>query len=267
MLRHTYSVFIFFILLAFLFFTKASVLLYVLLIVAFLAITSWGAFDIRLNYFSTNICRSNNKIDKEIAITFDDGPHEKTEEILDLLLKYNSKATFFCIGKQIEKYPEILKRIVAEGHNIGNHSYSHSNWNGFFSAKKIASEIEHTKELIAQLVHKKTRIYRPPFGVTNPNISRAISRTNQVVIGWNVRSLDTVIESEVLVFERIKKRIKPGSIILLHDTSAKTVWVLEQLLLFLQSEGYKTKTIEELLDIQAYEITNNNQFVQANINK
>lgn len=267
MLRHKYSVFIFFIFLAFLFFTKASLFFYVVLFLTFLAITSWGAFDMRLNYFSRNISKSNTCKDKVIALTFDDGPHEKTEEILDLLLKYNSKATFFCIGKQIEKYPEILKRIVAEGHNIGNHSYSHSNWNGFFSAKKIASEIEQTKELIAQLVHKKTRIYRPPFGVTNPNISRAISRTNQVVIGWNLRSLDTVIESEVLIFERIKKRIKPGSIILLHDTSAKTVWVLEQLLLFLQSEGYKTKTIEELLDIQAYEITKNNQFVQANINK
>lgn len=240
--------------LAFLFFTKASILFYVLLFLAFLAITSWGAFDIRLNYFSKNICEGINKKEKEIALTFDDGPHEKTNEILDVLLKHNAKATFFCIGKQIEKYPEIIERIVTEGHNVGNHSYSHSNWNGFFSSQKIASEIEQTKELIAQFGHKKTRLYRPPFGVTNPNISKAISKTNQVVIGWNVRSLDTVIDNETLILERIKKRVKPGAIILLHDTSAKTVSVLEQLLLFLQAEGYKTKTIEELLDIQAYEI-------------
>ncbi len=239
--------------LAFLFFTNASAVFYVLLLLAFLGITSWGAFDIRLNYFSNNICQSSNKNNKEIALTFDDGPHEKTIEILDVLLKYNAKATFFCIGKQIEKHPKILERIVAEGHNVGNHSYSHSNWNGFFSSKKIALEIEQTKELIAQLVNKKVRLYRPPFGVTNPNIAKAISKTNQVVIGWNIRSLDTVIENETLIFERIKKRLKPGSIILLHDTSAKTVSVLEQLLLFLQSEGYKTKTIQELLEIPAYE--------------
>ncbi len=248
MLRHKYSVFIFFLLLAFLFFIKAGMGLYVLLFLAFLAITSWGAFDIRLNYFSNNICESNTKKDKEIALTFDDGPHEKTIEILDVLLKYNAKATFFCIGKQIEKHPEILKRIIAEGHNVGNHSYSHSNWNGFFSTKKIASEIEQTEKLIAQFTHKKTRLYRPPFGVTNPNIAKAVLKTNQKVIGWNIRSLDTVIKNEDLILERIKKRIQPGSIVLLHDTSAKTVSVLEQLLLFLQTEGYKTITIEELLE-------------------
>ena len=253
MLRYKYSVFIFFILLLFFFFIKVSTVSYVLLCLAFLGITTWGAFDIRLNYFSKNICQSNNKKDKEIALTFDDGPHENTVEILDVLLKYNAKATFFCIGKQIEKYPKTVERIIAEGHNIGNHSYSHSNWNGFFSTKKIVSEIEQTNKLITQLVNVKTRFYRPPFGVTNPNIAKAISKTKQISIGWNIRSLDTVIKSENLILERIKTRVKPGSIILLHDTSSKTVSVLEQLLLFLQDEGYKTKTITELLDIQAYE--------------
>ena len=253
MLRHKYSVFIFFIFLAFLFFTKASLFFYVLLFLTFLAITSWGPFDMRLNYFSRNISKSNTCKDKVIALTFDDGPHEKTIEILDLLSKYNAKATFFCIGKQIEKYPKTVERIIAEGHNIGNHSYSHSNWNGFFSTKKIVSEIEQTNKLITQLVNVKTRFYRPPFGVTNPNIAKAISKTKQISIGWNIRSLDTVIKSENLILERIKTRVKPGSIILLHDTSSKTVSVLEQLLLFLQDEGYKTKTITELLDIQAYE--------------
>ena len=267
MLRHKYSVIIFFILLAFLFLIKAGILTYVLLFLAFLAITSWGAFDIRLNYFSKNICKSSNTNLKEIALTFDDGPHEKTIEILDVLLKYNVKATFFCIGKQIEKHPSVLKRIVAEGHIIGNHSYSHSNSNGFFSSEKIASEIQQTEDLIFQLVHKKTKFYRPPFGVTNPNIAKAITKTKQTVIGWNVRSLDTVIKSEEAILKRIKKRIQPGSIVLLHDTSDKTVKVLEQLLLFLQSQKYQTKTIEELLEISAYEITTNNNFAQANINK
>ena len=249
MLRHKYSIILFVLLLVFLFFIKASAIFYVLLFLAFLGITSWGAFDMRLNYFSKNICKSNTYKEKITALTFDDGPHEKTIEILDVLLKYNAKATFFCIGKQIEKYPEIVKRIIAEGHAVGNHSYSHSNWNGFFSSKKIVSEIEQTNQLIAQYINRKTQLYRPPFGVTNPNIAKAISQTNQVAIGWNIRSLDTVIKNEDAILNRIKKRLKPGSIILLHDTSTKTVSVLEQLLLFLQSEGYKTKTIEELLEI------------------
>ena len=226
---------------------------YVLLFFLFFAITAWGVFAIQLNYFSTNCCKKNKISEKEIALTFDDGPHDKTSEILDVLSKYNAKATFFCIGKQIEKQPEILKRIVNEGHTVGNHSYSHSNWNGFFSTNKIISEIQQTNAIIFQLVNKKVRFFRPPFGVTNPNIARAIIKTNHVIIGWNIRSLDTVIADENTIFERIKKRIKPGSIILLHDTSAKTVNVLEQLLLFLQSESYSTKTIDELLEIPAYE--------------
>ena len=249
MLRHKYSIILFVLLLVFLFFIKASAIFYVLLFLAFLGITSWGAFDMRLNYFSKNICKSSTCKEKEIALTFDDGPHEKTIEVLDVLLKYNAKATFFCIGKQIEKYPKILERIIAEGHTVGNHSYSHSNWNGFFSSKKIVSEIEQTNQLIAQYINRKTQLYRPPFGVTNPNIAKAISKTNQLVIGWTIRSLDTVIKNEDVILNRIKKRLKAGSIILLHDTSSKTVSVLEQLLLFLQSEGYKTKTIEELLEI------------------
>ncbi|MBP9848708.1 MAG: polysaccharide deacetylase family protein [Flavobacterium sp.] len=253
MLRHKYSVFIFFVLLAILFLTKASMFFYEILFLTFLVITTWGAFDMRLNYFTKAICKSNSIQKKNIAITFDDGPHEKTSEILDILMKYNAKATFFCIGKQIEKHPEILKRILNEGHIVGNHSYSHSKWNGFFSTQKNISEIEQTNTLVSQLVNKKIRLFRPPFGVTNPNISRAVAKTNQIVIGWNIRSLDTVIESENAILNRIKNRVKPGGIILLHDTSAKTVSVLEQLLLFLQSESYETVTIEELLEIPAYE--------------
>lgn len=249
MLRHKYSVFIFFILLLFFFLIKVSTVSYVLLCLAFLGITTWGAFDMRLNYFSRNISKSNTCKDKVIALTFDDGPHEKTIEILDLLSKYSAKATFFCIGKQIEKYPKTVERIIAEGHSIGNHSYSHSNWNGFFSTQKIVFEIEQTNALITTFTNKKNSLFRPPFGVTNPNIAKAISKTNQITIGWNIRSLDTVIKNENSILERIKKRVHPGSIVLLHDTSAKTVSVLEQLLLFLQSESYQTITIDELLEI------------------
>lgn len=253
MLKHKYSVFFLFVLLAILFFSDASVMYYVLLLSFFLILTIWGAFDVRLNYFSNAICKSNRTKEKIIALTFDDGPHEKTTEILDVLLKYNAKATFFCIGKQIEKHPEVIERIVNEGHVIGNHSFSHSREIGFFGTNKMITEIKQTNELVAKLYNKKMLLFRPPFGVTNPNIARAVSKTKQVIIGWNIRSLDTVIEKENIILERIKKRVKPGSIILLHDTSAKTVNVLEQLLLFLQEQGYETKTIEELLNITPYE--------------
>lgn len=253
MLKHKYSIVFFLFSLLFLIFIKANFLLFVILFLLFSAVTIWGSYDLRLNYFSTNICKATHNNQKAIAISFDDGPHEKTLEVLDVLKKYNAKATFFCIGKQIEKHPNILKRIDNEGHIIGNHSYSHSNWNGFFSTRKITSEIEKTNALLLKLVHKKVKLYRPPFGVTNPNIARAVAKTNQTIIGWNIRSLDTVIAQENTILERVKRKVKPGGIILLHDTSSKTIVVLEQLLLFLHSEGYKTKTVEELLEIPAYE--------------
>jgi peptidoglycan/xylan/chitin deacetylase (PgdA/CDA1 family) len=215
--------------------------------------TSWGSFDIRLNYFLKAYHNNPNERGRRIALTFDDGPHEMTEEVLNLLQKFNAKATFFCIGTQIEKYSDILKRTIAEGHVIGNHTYSHSNSIGFFSTAKVLKEIEKNDALLSTAVGHKIKLFRPPFGVTNPNIARAVSMTGHHVIGWNIRSLDTLNIDENAIFERIKKRIQPGGIILLHDTSLKTVKVLERLLLFLQSENYEMVTIATLLNLHAYE--------------
>lgn len=214
--------------------------------IVWLALTIWGAFDIRLGYFLPVFYRK--KINKKvIAITFDDGPTEFTSKILDVLQKYNAKATFFCIGKQIEKHPDIFRRIHAEGHQIGNHSYSHSNSFGFFSAEKIKEELQKTDLIIEKITGKKNHYFRPPFGVTNPHIAKAVKMLNHQVIGWNIRSLDTVIEDKNKILQRITNKIQPGSIILLHDTSEKTLWVLEQLLLTLQGENYQIVTIEKLI--------------------
>src|SRR5690554_4831823 len=214
--------------------------------IVWLGLTVWGVFDIRLGYFLPVLYRKKtNK--KTIAITFDDGPTEFTPKVLDILEKYKAKATFFCIGKQIEKHPDICIRIHSEGHQIGNHSYSHSNSFGFFSAEKIKAELQKTDSLIEKITGKKNHYFRPPFGVTNPHIARAVKALNHKVIGWNIRSLDTVIEDKNKILNRITHKIQPGSINLLHDTSEKTLWVLEQLLLTLQRENYKTITIEKLL--------------------
>lgn len=212
-----------------------------------------GSGLIRMNYhlkaFSSNKFTGGRKI----AITFDDGPNPYTERVLDILKANNIHATFFCIGSQIEKYPEIFKRIIAEKHIVGNHSYSHSNKIGLFSKAEMISEIERTNEIIFSYSGKKSNYYRPPFGVTNPNIAKALKVTRHKVIGWNIRSLDTKIQSEAKILIRIKKRLSPGSIVLLHDTSEKTVRVLEQLLVILSENQYEAVTVETLLKIPAYE--------------
>ena len=138
--------------------------------------------------------------EKKISLTFDDGPGIYTLEILDLLKKYNVKATFFCIGKNIEMYPEIIKQIIDEGHLIGNHSYGHSPFFDFYNAKKIIEEIQKTDTLLEKLTSKKINFFRPPYGVTTPSIRRAIKITGHKVIGWNIRSLDGGTKNKKLIF-------------------------------------------------------------------
>ena len=218
-----------------------------------LIITIWGSFDIRSQYLiKTYNCNPNEK-GRKIALTFDDGPTEFTTGILDVLKKHNAKATFFCIGTQIEKHPDIFRRIISEGHLAGNHSYSHSNRIGFFSTTKVLQEIQKNDSIIKSYLGKFPLLFRPPFGVTNPQIARAIAKTNHKVIGWNNRSLDTVIKDDKKIFKRIKRKLKAGGIVLLHDTSAKTADALEQLLLFLRSEDYAVLALDELLKIKPYE--------------
>lgn len=215
-------------------------------------ITGSGSLLIGLQYHLKSHLRSDTTL-RQIALTFDDGPTSFTPEILDILKRHQAKATFFCIGKQVEKHPDILRRIIAEGHVVGNHSYTHSEKIGFMSTTHIIDEISTADQAIQNIIGKKTLYYRPPFGVTNPSIARALKQTQHAVIGWSIRSLDTKIKSESTILKRITSRLSPGSIVLLHDTSAKTASVLEQLLVILQNKNYSTVTIEQLLAINAYE--------------
>ena len=235
------------------FFCEVKIWYFISICISWLVLTIWGSFDIRLGYFVKTYCSGNQNQQKMIAITFDDGPTAETILVLDILKQHNVKATFFCIGVQIKKYPDIFKRIQADGHLVGNHSYSHSNGMGFFSTKRVKEEIIKNDQIIKQYSGRKTFFYRPPFGVTNPRIARAISASGHIVIGWNNRSLDTLIADQNKIFKRIKRKVKPGGIILLHDTSYKTAQVLEQLLLFLQSENYLVTPLDELLNLKAYE--------------
>ncbi|WP_185288760.1 polysaccharide deacetylase family protein [Chryseobacterium lactis] len=218
---------------------------YVACFMAFSAVVVWGSFAIELGYFVNSITHKRTKI-KEVALTFDDGPTEFTPKFLDLLQKHQVKATFFCIGKQIEKYPETFQRIIAEGHTIGNHTLSHSNSTGFLSASKMMAEIENCDKVMKTMGNIETDLYRPPFGVTNPNIAKAIRRTNKISIGWNVRSLDTITDNEKKIYQRITKNLKKGNIILLHDTSEKTYRVLVDLLVFLEDKKYSTFTVDSI---------------------
>lgn len=224
-----------------------------LLILVWVGLTTWGSFDIRQSYFMDVFYQKKHHDGRSLALTFDDGPTPITNEILDLLMVYEAKATFFCIGKQIEKHPEIFKRILIEGHTIGNHTMNHSKAFGFLNAEQVEQDINCCDAEINDLVPLKTRFFRPPFGVTNPSVAKAVKETKHQVIGWSNRSLDTILSDEEKIYQRVTSRLQAGDIVLFHDTSNKTARVVKRVLEFMKERNYQSVTVDELLNLQAYE--------------
>lgn len=217
-----------------------QVTLIALFTVFFVLIVITGVSVIRMNLFFTSINKlSNNK--SEIALTFDDGPHkELTPRVLDLLAKYNAKATFFCIGNKIESNKDLVKRMVDEGHSIGNHTFEHSAIFPILSVKKMVASIFKTDEAFRRIGVPVSGLFRPPYGVTNNLLAIALKRLNKKSIGWNIRTKDTC-KSKDKVVKLVKKNIKPGSVILMHDTNPNICDELVQILEY--SKQLKLKSI------------------------
>lgn len=243
------------------FFIVVPFYVFVVLVLIWIILTTIGSFNILWNYHvpSLNYRVKNygdNSKNKQIALTFDDGPHPVyTPQVLDLLKQYNIKASFFCIGKNIEAQPELLKKIIAEGHLVANHTYSHSDFFGFYNVKKVVEELEKTNQIVKDLVDLDIKLFRPPFGVTNPSIKKGLLATEHTSIGWSVRSLDTVIKSKEKILNRITQKLKSGDIVLLHDISQQTVETLKDLLVFLERQQFEPVRVDELLEIDAYQVT------------
>ncbi len=224
-----------------------------ILVFVWFAVTLCGSFLIQWNYHYPSLHSNKNSASPIVSLTFDDGPNpEFTPKVLDLLKQHNAKATFFCIGKNIEEHPEIFKKIISDGHTVGNHTYSHSKSFGFFGSEKVVGELQETNKLVFESTGLRMNLYRPAFGVTNPSIEKAIKKLNLNSIGWNVRSLDTTPRTAKMVLHRITSKISNGDVVLLHDTSEKTILVLERLLLFLKEKKLQSVTVDQLLQLKAY---------------
>lgn len=194
-----------------------------------------GAYFIGLNFHLTSI-NSLNTNAKQVMLTFDDGPHANTIKVLEVLKKHNVKALFFIIGKNIQGNEAILKQLVAEGHQIGNHSFSHHNWIDVWSAKKVTEDFKSCDALIQQ--YQSSKLFRPPYGVTNPNIAKAVKSLQLQSVGWNVRSYDTSIKDVEKIKQRVLSQLKPGTIILLHDRLDFMPELLESLIPAIEENGY-----------------------------
>ncbi len=231
-----------------------AVFWFLLAVIVGIGITAWGAFDIRLGYFTDTFYRRKHQRGKTIALTFDDGPTPFTAQILDLLRQYEAKATFFCIGRQVAQYPELAQRIVQEGHTIANHTYNHSTFFGFQSEAKVLEELQQGDGIIKKIVGKKPKFFRPPFGITNPSVAKAVKQTKHQLIGWSNRSLDTVTFAEEKIYDRVLRKLQTGDIVLFHDTSSRTVHVISRLLPYLKEQGYDLVSVDDLLTLHAYDV-------------
>ena len=225
---------------------------FIIISILFLTHLIYCSANICSQAYIKTLCKAKTN-EKKIAITFDDGPDpEITPKVLDLLDQYNAKATFFCIGNNIETNHDLLKLIDQKGHLIGNHTYSHETWFDLYSSQKMKSDIEKTTGLIFETIGKKPKLFRPPYGVTNPALKKAIKALNFHTIGWSIRSLDTVNKVEK-TFNRVKKKLSSGDIILFHDNREHIVDVLKLLLEYVKKENYEIVALDELLNIKAYE--------------
>jgi len=219
----------------------------------FLALIIYGSAFIESNFHALTYCHGNIS-EREIALTFDDGPNrEYTPQVLSALAQHNAPATFFVIGKNIQGNENILKRMDEEGHCIGSHSYTHSAYLDFKSLQGFKDELNMTSESVFKIIGKRMKLFRPPYGVTTPNLAKASKALNYNIIGWSIRSFDTTKDSMQTITMRVQSQIKPGAIILFHDTSDKTIEVLKQTLSFAKENGYKIVSIEQLLKLDVYE--------------
>lgn len=249
---HFLNIVSFFLLLAILAMGFQVTILISLLGILYLGMLVLGSTLIQLNFYFTSFNKGNTE-KKQIALTFDDGPDAQlTTQILDILTKHSIKATFFCIGKKAETQGELLKRIDNDGHLIGNHSYSHTKLFSLFTPKKISNELRLTNDIIAKHIEKKPKLFRPPFGVTNPSIGKAIRETKLLSVGWSLRSFDTSRNPEK-VLKKIKNRLKPGDVILFHDDRSNTPKILASLLPWLLENQFEVIGLDKLLKIDAYE--------------
>lgn len=183
-----------------------------------------------------------------VAMTFDDGPHATlTPKLLDLLAEKKIKVTFFVLGENAVRHPEILKRAVAEGHEIGNHSWSHPNL-AKLSNDALRSQLQRTADVIAQAIGSHPKIMRPPYGELTPKQRLWVnSEFGYKVILWDVDPLDWKEPGPSVVAQRIIRETKPGSIMLSHDIHAQTIAAMPETFDALLAKGFKFVTVSELL--------------------
>lgn len=181
---------------------------------------------------------------KKIALTFDDGPHPQyTLEMLDALKERNVKATFFLLGAEVEKYPEIVKKIQEEGHLIGNHSYKHEQLSRL-TMEEACAQVNRTNKLIYDITGVCPSYLRPPFGDWHEKLD---CEANMVEVLWDVDTLDWSSQNHARIVNKVLKNVQENDIILMHDGYETSVTAAKEIIDTLEKQGYEFVTVDEIL--------------------
>ena len=179
---------------------------------------------------------------KQVFLTIDDGPCADTPEVLELLAAHNTKALFFLIGERAAAHPEWVQRIVAEGHQIGNHTYTHPAYTFWaYSPSRQRRELSRCQQTLAALMGYVPVWFRAPAGLRNPFCNAIAHECGLHVLGWQARGFDGVACNVENVVRRLRKNLMPGAILLVHQGMPQSVEVLRQTLKMLKQDGWKTE--------------------------
>jgi len=191
-----------------------------------------------------------------IALTFDDGPHPVyTPRVLEILDRFQAKATFFVIGRHLKDWGALAAEASQRGHVIGNHSFNHLRLMNFLSRPKLRQEILACQQETEQWVGYRPRFYRQPAGFRNPHIFGILKDLGMSLVGWQVRAFDTQRKDPLAISRQILRKAAPGGVLLLHDGSdsgfpqdrTATLAALPEILRVLRDRGLACLTLEELL--------------------
>jgi peptidoglycan/xylan/chitin deacetylase (PgdA/CDA1 family) len=182
-----------------------------------------------------------------VALTFDDGPSgPATNKILDVLREKGVKASFFLVGRRVEEHPEIVRRIRAEGHRIGNHTYSHPSLFCFLTPSRLREEIERGQDAIGRVTGEKPRYFRSPVGLRHALLRPYLKEAGVEYISWRIRTFDTIDGSSVRA--RINDSVESGDIVLMHDNresiGQRMLEVIPQIIDDLKSKGYRLVPVD-----------------------
>lgn len=216
-----------------------------------------GIRYLAFNFFFRSLCKKGDA-QKQCALTFDDGPDPScTPQILDLLDRFNFRATFFVVAEKALKHRDICTNIVARGHTIACHDLHHAYTSNFRLAKKMTYDIEQAQSIIASICGVRPRLYRPPVGLSNPHLRIALAKTAMICIGWS-RSAGDAGNRRRSSFSHFVSLPQNGAVILLHDVlpipEYKSVYFasLEAMFRRLQTERFEVVTVDKLFSEKPY---------------